>query len=109
MQIFGKEAISELQVIECANDGKNSQKDLCDSLGIIEYPAWEIDGKIETGLKELDELKKLSNFKEDSQSNNLVIQTEFSDSKNQEGDDKIQDIQCRSGSYIIINEIKTCL
>tara|TARA_B100000700_G_scaffold313817_1_gene399414 strand:- start:555 stop:1472 length:918 start_codon:yes stop_codon:yes gene_type:complete len=61
-ELFGKEASKELTIIECAKDGLNNQADLCELKGISGYPSWEIDGSIESGVKDLAELKKKSNF-----------------------------------------------
>jgi uncharacterized membrane protein/glutaredoxin len=61
-QLFGKEATARLTVIECAPDGRNSQKELCDTKAIEGFPSWEINGKLESGVKPLQRLKELSGF-----------------------------------------------
>ncbi len=61
-QLFGKEATDRLTVIECAPDGRNSQKELCDTKAIEGFPSWEINGKLESGVKPLQRLKELSGF-----------------------------------------------
>jgi len=61
-ELFGQEAVKELQIIECAIDGKNNQYDLCQSKNIEGYPSWEINGKIESGVKSLRQLSKISNY-----------------------------------------------
>ncbi len=61
--MFGKEAASELVIIECAADGQNSQKDLCDRKGITGYPSWEINNQVESGVQSLKELADLSGYK----------------------------------------------
>jgi uncharacterized membrane protein/glutaredoxin len=61
-QLFGKEATARLTVIECAPDGRNSQKELCDTKAIEGFPSWEIDGKLDSGVKPLQRLKELSGF-----------------------------------------------
>ncbi len=62
-EMFGNEAVKELNLIECAKDGKNSQKELCDQKGITGFPSWEINGIIESGVKSLNELSEISEYK----------------------------------------------
>ena len=62
-ELFGKQATAKLKVIECAPDGRNSQKALCDSKKIEGFPTWEIDGKLEVGVKPLAKLAQLSDFR----------------------------------------------
>ena len=62
-ELFGKEASSKLTVVECAPDGRNSQKSLCDAKKIEGFPSWEIGGRIESGVKPLARLAELSGFK----------------------------------------------
>ncbi|AAP99166.1 MULTISPECIES: vitamin K epoxide reductase family protein [Prochlorococcus] len=62
-EMFGKEAASNLISIECAIDGNNSKPELCESKGITGFPSWEIKGKIESGVKSLDQLAELSEYK----------------------------------------------
>jgi uncharacterized membrane protein/glutaredoxin len=62
-ELFGKQATAKLKVIECAPDGRNSQKALCDSKKIEGFPTWEIDGKLEVGVKPLAKLAQLSGFR----------------------------------------------
>ncbi len=61
-EMFGKEAVSSLILVECASDGKNSKAELCKRKGINGYPSWEINGKIFPGTKTLNELADLSNY-----------------------------------------------
>ena len=67
-ELFGKQAYKELNVIECARDGKNSQTQLCIDKNIKGFPSWEINGKIILGLQTLEELSKLTGY-ENLQSN----------------------------------------
>ena len=55
-------AYMELNVIECARDGKNSQTQLCIDKNIKGFPSWEINGKIILGVQTLKELSKLSGY-----------------------------------------------
>ena len=57
-ELFGREAYKELNVVECARDGKNSQKQLCIDKKIEGFPSWEINGKIIIGGSE----KKIVNI-----------------------------------------------
>ena len=62
-ELFGKQAYKELNVVECASDGKNSQTQLCIEKKIQGFPSWEINGKIIMGVKTLKELSKLTGYK----------------------------------------------
>lgn len=61
-QLFGREAVEQLTIIECAADGRDNQKELCDSKGIQGFPSWEIDGVLEAGVKPLGQLAERSGF-----------------------------------------------
>ena len=62
-EIFGKKAYKELNVVECARDGKNSQTQLCIDKKIEGFPSWEINGKIIIGVRTLKELSELTGYK----------------------------------------------
>jgi uncharacterized membrane protein len=62
-ELFGKQATAKLTIIECAPDGRNSQAKLCESKNIQGYPTWEINGKLDSGVKTLPELALRSAFK----------------------------------------------
>jgi uncharacterized membrane protein/glutaredoxin len=62
-ELFGKEAAAKLKIVECAPDGRNSEKALCDSKKIEGFPTWEINGKLDSGVKPLAKLAELSGFK----------------------------------------------
>ena len=49
-ELFGKQAYKELNVVECARDGKNSQTQLCIDKKIKGFPTWEINGKLILGV-----------------------------------------------------------
>jgi len=61
-ELFGKEATAKLTVIECAPDGQNSQKALCDAKKIEGFPSWEINGQIDSGVKPLAKLAEQSGY-----------------------------------------------
>ena len=62
-EIFGKEAVSELLLVECAADGQDNKAELCQNKGISSYPSWEISGEIISGVRSLNELADLSDYK----------------------------------------------
>tara|TARA_B100000214_G_C23806252_1_gene552798 strand:- start:297 stop:839 length:543 start_codon:yes stop_codon:yes gene_type:complete len=62
-EMFGKEASKKLKLVECAKDGFNNQRELCEAKGITGFPSWEINGSIDSGVKSLKELAELSNYK----------------------------------------------
>ena len=61
-ELFGKDATAKLTVIECAPDGRDSQEQLCLSKNIQGYPSWEINGKIDSGVKPLAKLAEMSGY-----------------------------------------------
>ena len=61
-EMFGKEATEKLNLVECAKDGFNSKIELCEAKGITGFPSWEINGSIDSGVKNLKELAELSNY-----------------------------------------------
>jgi uncharacterized membrane protein/glutaredoxin len=62
-ELFGREAAEKLTVIECAPDGRNSQKELCEAKKIEGYPTWEINGTLDSGVKPLLKLAELIGYK----------------------------------------------
>ncbi len=62
-ELFGHEASSKLKIVECAADGANNNRPLCEMKGIEGFPTWEINGKLDSGVKSLEELAELSAFK----------------------------------------------
>ena len=62
-ELFGKQAYRELNVVECARDGINSQTQLCIDKKIKGFPTWEINGKLILGVISLKELSRLTGFK----------------------------------------------
>ena len=59
-ELFGKQAYKELNVVECARDGKNSQTQLCIDKKIQGFPSWEINGEIIIGVRTLEQLADLT-------------------------------------------------
>ena len=62
-ELFGKQAYKELNVVECARDGKKSQTQLCIDKNIQGFPSWEINRNIIIGVQTLKELSNLSGYK----------------------------------------------
>ncbi len=63
-EMFGKEASEKLNLVECAKDGFKNKRELCEAKGITGFPSWEINGSIDSGVKSLEELAELSNYKD---------------------------------------------
>ena len=61
-ELFGKQAYKELNVVEWARDGINSQTQLCIDKKIKGFPTWEINGKLILGVLSLKELSNLTGF-----------------------------------------------
>ena len=61
-QLFGKEAVKELKVVECAKDGKDNNYKLCQTKGIEGFPSWEINGKIYSGTRDLNDLAIMTGY-----------------------------------------------
>lgn len=62
-QLFGKEAVSRLNYVECAEDGKGAQPGLCKAEGVQGYPTWKINGQaLPIGAKTLQELADVSGY-----------------------------------------------
>ncbi len=61
-QLFGKEALAELNWVECKEDGVNAQPQLCQAANIQSVPTWDIKGKFYSGEQELQKLADLSGY-----------------------------------------------
>ena len=62
-QLFGKDAYSKIPYIECADDGKNSQTALCQSVPeITGFPTWEVNGQFLSGSQSLQALAEASGY-----------------------------------------------
>lgn len=64
-QMFGEEAVKEINYIECDAGGKNPRPDLCKKAEIEGYPTWEIQGKQYTGVLALQKLADISGYEGD--------------------------------------------
>lgn len=62
-ELFGRQATAKLTVIECAPDGVGARVELCKSRRIEGFPTWEINGKLSSGVKTLNQLADLSGYK----------------------------------------------
>ena len=61
-ELFGIEAFTQIDYVECDSKGINGRPDLCRSTGIHSFPTWEIDGQLYEGITELDTLADLSGY-----------------------------------------------
>ena len=61
-QLFGKKAVEELKIVECAKDGKDNQYELCQEKGIEGFPSWEINSQIYSGTMSLNKLAEMTNY-----------------------------------------------
>lgn len=61
-QLFGEQALSKINYIECDARGKNPQVNLCRSANISGFPTWEINGKMYPGMRSLNDLATLSGY-----------------------------------------------
>jgi hypothetical protein len=58
-ELFGKQAFSKIQYVECSKDGVNTNFAMCKANDVPGYPSWQIQGKLYPGEQELDELEDL--------------------------------------------------
>lgn len=58
-----KDAVSKVQIVECDPQGENAQPQLCTQANVTSYPTWEINGKLYRGMRSLEELATLSEYK----------------------------------------------
>ncbi len=64
VQSFGKEASRNLTVIECDRGAVNHQNQLCVAKKISGFPTWEINGKLYSGMRTLNDLARISNYRD---------------------------------------------
>lgn len=61
-ELFGEQALSKINYIECDARGKNPQVNLCRNAKITGFPTWEINGKMYPGMRSLNDLATLSGY-----------------------------------------------
>jgi len=61
-QLFGKDAYKSIPYVECAEDGKDSQKSTCDAEGVTGYPTWRVAGQEFSGTQTLQSLAEASGY-----------------------------------------------
>ncbi|HLO47556.1 MAG TPA: vitamin K epoxide reductase family protein [Kamptonema sp.] len=61
-ELFGNEAASIIDYIECDPKGKNSRTQLCEAAKIKGFPSWIINGKLYEGTQGLEELAQASGY-----------------------------------------------
>ncbi len=62
-QRFGKEAVKQLEVVECDRRGVNPQTQLCRDKRVRAYPTWEINGKLYPGNHSLESIANFSKYR----------------------------------------------
>ncbi len=67
-QLFGKQAWAKVNYVECAEDAiKNPpQPEVCKQAGVKGFPTWEINGKLDPGVKPLGKFAELTGYKGDT-------------------------------------------
>jgi len=60
---FGKEAIGQIEVIECDQRGVKPQTQLCIDKKIRGFPTWEINGELYAGDRSLENIARLSKYR----------------------------------------------
>lgn len=56
LEIFGEDA-QYIDIVECDPEGKDTQQEECQKLGVNIYPSWIVDGELIEGLQSLRSLK----------------------------------------------------
>jgi uncharacterized membrane protein/glutaredoxin len=72
-QLFGKEAVAQLDYVECDPKGQNARPEMCQAAKIQGFPTWEINGRFYQGTQSLTKLADLSNYRGDRRFRNLSI------------------------------------
>ena len=62
-QRFGKEAVKQLEVVECDQRGVDPQTQLCRDKKVRAYPTWEINGKLYPGNHSLESIANFSKYR----------------------------------------------
>lgn len=71
-QLFGQEAVAQLNYIECDPKGTNPRPDLCQAAKIQGFPSWEIKGKLYQGTQSLKQLADVSGYQGDRNFKNVL-------------------------------------
>ena len=61
-ELFGKQAVNELLIVECAENQIKIQSTPCGNKNLKGFPAWEFNGKLNIGTKSLRELAEISGY-----------------------------------------------
>lgn len=61
-QLFGKEAVAQINYIECDPRGKDPKPELCQAAKIQGFPTWEVKGKFYQGTQTLERLADVSGY-----------------------------------------------
>ena len=61
-ELFGQQAATQINYIECDPRGQNPQPNLCRKARISSFPTWEINGQQYPGMRSLEELSELSRY-----------------------------------------------
>ena len=61
-ELFGQQAMSEIDYVECDPGGQNPRPQLCQAAQIQGYPTWVINGEQYQGMRPLSELAALSGY-----------------------------------------------
>lgn len=71
-ELFGKQAVSEIDYVECDPGGQNPRPQLCQAAQIQGYPTWIINGEQYPGVRSLSELAALSGYQGPSNFKNVL-------------------------------------
>lgn len=63
--LFGRAAFAEVDYVECAEEGDNSETERCRAVGVPGFPTWEINGELYPGVRSLEQLAEISGYEGD--------------------------------------------
>ncbi len=64
-ELFGKQAFSQINYIECDPNGQNPRLDLCQKANVNSFPTWEINNQLYPGMQSLQDLAQISGYQGD--------------------------------------------